>query len=110
MQIENNIIVGFDETDKHLFIPKTIIGANYAVADLHIVEGFDSITVEEGNEHFYMQDGCLIWRDKKALMLAVKKGSPEEVVSAIEIFSDYRWAVNEKKELAEEFDSSEEED
>ena len=46
----------------------------------------------------------------KALMLAVKKGSPEEVVSAIEIFSDYRWAVNEKKELAEEFDSSEEED
>ena len=72
MQIENNIIVGFDETDKHLFIPKTIIGANYAVADLHIVEGFDSITVEEGNEHFYMQDGCLIWRDKKALMLAVK--------------------------------------
>ena len=46
----------------------------------------------------------------KALMLAVKKGSPEEVVSAIEIFSDYRWAVNEKKELAEEFDSAEEED
>lgn len=46
----------------------------------------------------------------KALMLAVKNGSPEEVVSAIEIFSDYRWAVNEKKELAEEFDSAEEED
>ena len=46
----------------------------------------------------------------KALLMAVKKGSPEEVVSAIEIFSDYRWAVNEKKELAEEFDSSEEED
>ena len=40
----------------------------------------------------------------KALMLAVKKGSPEEVVSAIEIFSDYRWAVNEKKELGEEFE------
>lgn len=46
----------------------------------------------------------------KALMFVVRKGSPEEVVSAIEIFSDYRWAVNEKKELAEEFDSSEEED
>ena len=44
----------------------------------------------------------------KALMLAVKKGSPEEVVSAIEIFSDYRWAVNEKKELGEEFDAEDE--
>ena len=72
MQIENNVIVGFDKTDKHLFIPKTIVGADYAIADLHIVEGFDSITVEEGNPHFYMQDGCLIWRDKKALMLAEK--------------------------------------
>lgn len=72
MQIENNVIVGFDKTDKHLFIPKTIVGADYAIADLHIVEGFDSITVEDGNTHFYMQDGCLIWRDKKALMLAEK--------------------------------------
>ena len=72
MQIENNVIVGFDKTDKHLFIPKTIVGADYAIADLHIVEGFDSITVEEGNKHFYMQDGCLIWRDKKALMLALQ--------------------------------------
>lgn len=44
----------------------------------------------------------------KALLLAVKNGSPEEVVSAIEIFSDYRWAVNEKKELAEEFDEEDE--
>lgn len=38
----------------------------------------------------------------KALVLAMKSGSPEEIVSAIEIFSDYRWAVNEKKELGEE--------
>jgi hypothetical protein len=44
----------------------------------------------------------------KALLMAVKKGSPEEVVSAIEIFSDYRWAVNEKKELAEEFNEEDE--
>jgi hypothetical protein len=35
-------------------------------------EPFENIIVEEGNKHFYMQDGCLIWRDKKALMLAVK--------------------------------------
>jgi vacuolar-type H+-ATPase subunit C/Vma6 len=46
----------------------------------------------------------------KALLLAVKNGSPEEVVSAIEIFSDYRWAVNEKKELAEELNDEEDED
>ena len=70
MQIENNLIVGFDQNDKNLFIPKTVVGADYAIADLYTAEGFDSITVEDGNEHFYMQDGCLIWRDKKAVMLA----------------------------------------
>lgn len=72
MTIENNVIVGFDKTDKNLFIPKTVVGADYAIADLSIVEGFDSITVEEGNEHFYMQDGCVIWQDKKALILSLK--------------------------------------
>ena len=72
MQIENNVIVGFDKTDKHLFIPKTIVGADYAIADLMNFEPFENIIVEEGNEHFYMQDGCLIWRDKKALMLALQ--------------------------------------
>ena len=72
MQIENNVIVGFDKTDKHLFIPKTVIGADYAIADLMNFEPFENIIVEEGNEHFYMQDGCLIWRDKKALMLALQ--------------------------------------
>ena len=72
MQIENNVIVGFDKTDKHLFIPKTVIGADYAVADLMNFEPFENIIVEEGNKHFYMQDGCLIWRDKKALMLALQ--------------------------------------
>ena len=72
MQIENNVIVGFDKTDKHLFIPKTVVGADYAIADLLNFEPFESITVEEGNTHFYMQDGCLIWRDKKALMIALQ--------------------------------------
>ena len=72
MQIENNVIVGFDTTDKNLFIPQNIVGMDYAIADFHIVEGFESITVEDGNEHFYVQGGCLIWRDKKAVMLAVK--------------------------------------
>ena len=72
MEVLNGIIVGFDENDKNLVIPKDAVGVDYAVYNLMCVEGFDCITVEEGNEHFYMQDGCLIWRDKKALMLAVK--------------------------------------
>lgn len=72
MEIVNGLIVDFDENDKNLVIPKDAVGVDYAVYNLMCVEGFDSITVEEGNEHFYMQDGCLIWRDKKALMLAVK--------------------------------------
>ena len=72
MEIVNGLIVDFDENDKNLVIPKNAVGADYAVYNLMCVEGFDSITVEDGNAHFYMQDGCLIWRDKKALMLAVK--------------------------------------
>jgi hypothetical protein len=72
MEIVNGFIVDFDKNDKNLVIPKNAVGADYAVYNLMCVEGFDSITVEEDNEHFYMQDGCLIWRDKKALMLAVK--------------------------------------
>lgn len=72
MEIVNGLIVDFDENDKNLVIPKEVVGVDYAVYNLMCVEGFDSITVEDGNAHFYMQDGCLIWRDKKALMLAVK--------------------------------------
>ena len=72
MEIVNGLIVDFDKNDKDLVIPKEVIGADYAVYNLMCVEGFDSITVEEGNEHFYMQAGCLIWRDKKALMLALQ--------------------------------------
>ncbi len=72
MEIVNGLIVDFDENDKNLVIPKDAVGVDYAVYNLMCVEGFDSITIEEGNAHFYMQDGCLIWRDKKALMLAVK--------------------------------------
>ena len=71
MQIKNNVIVGFDKTDNHLFIPKTVVGADYSFVDLYVVGGVESITIEDGNKHFYLQDGCLIWRDKKALMLAL---------------------------------------
>ena len=99
MQIENNVIVGFDKTDKHLFIPKTIVGADYAIADLHIVEGFDSITVEEGNAHFYMQDGCLIWRDKKAVVLAVKGAKIPDDGSVTTIAGGAFMYRNEMKEI-----------
>ena len=99
MQIENNLIVGFDKTDKHLFIPKTIVGADYAIADLHIVEGFDSITVEEGNTHFYMQDGCLIWRDKKAVMLALQGAKIPDDGSVTTIAGGAFMYRNELKEI-----------
>ena len=72
MKIENGIVTAFNTQNKNLFIPKDVVGVDYAVADLRGVEGFDSIQVEDGNEHFYMQDGCFVWRDKKALMLALK--------------------------------------
>ena len=72
MEIVNGLIVDFDKNDKNLVIPQNAVGVDYAVYNLMCVEGFDSITVEDGNAHFYMQAGCLIWRDKKALMLAVK--------------------------------------
>ena len=72
MEIVNGLIVDFDENDKNLVIPQNAVGVDCAVYNLMCVEGFASIRVEEGNEHFYMQDGCLIWRDKKALLLAVK--------------------------------------
>ena len=71
MKIENNVIVSFDPADKHLTIPKNVVGMDYFISDM-MSEAVESIAVEEGNKHFYMQDGCLIWRDKKALMLAVK--------------------------------------
>lgn len=71
MKIENNVIVSFDPADKHLTIPKNVAGMDYFISDM-MSEAVESIAVEEGNKHFYVQDGCLIWRDKKALMLAVK--------------------------------------
>lgn len=71
MKIENNVIVSFAPADKHLIIPKNVVGMDYFISDM-MSEAVESIVVEEGNKHFYMQDGCLVWRDKKALMLAVK--------------------------------------
>lgn len=85
MEIKNGMIVDFEEGDENLVIPKDAKGVDYAVYNLMGAEGFDSITVEEGNEHFYMQDGCLIWRDKKALVLAVKGGKIPDDGSVMQI-------------------------
>ena len=71
MKIENNVIISFDPADKHLIVPKNVVGMDYFISDM-MSEAVENITVEEGNKHFYVQDGCLIWRDKKALMLAVR--------------------------------------
>lgn len=70
MKIENNVIVEFNSADKNLFIPKNVVGVDCLLAD-SIGEAVQSIVVEEGNKHFYVQDGCLIWRDKKAVMFAL---------------------------------------
>ena len=34
MQIENNVIVGFDKTDKHLTIPKNVVGMDCFISDM----------------------------------------------------------------------------
>ncbi len=72
MKIENRVIVELDrEDEKHLFIPKEAEGFN--------VEGYvgffgelESIEVEEGNNVFYVKDGCLISNKKGTLLVAAK--------------------------------------
>ena len=99
MEIVNGLIVDFDENDKNLVIPKNVVGVDYAVYNLMCVEGFNSIRVEEGNEHFYMQEGCLIWRDKKALMLALKGAKIPADGSVTQIAGGAFMYRNELKEI-----------
>ncbi len=99
MKVVNGIIVDFDKNDKNLVISKDVVGADYAVYNLMCVEGFDCITVEKGNEHFYMQDGCLIWRDKKAVMLAVKGAKIPTDGSVTQIAGGAFMYRNELKEI-----------
>jgi hypothetical protein len=43
------------------------------------VDGFESFVVEVGNEHFYVESGCLIWRDKKMIVAGLKDAKiPED--------------------------------
>ncbi len=99
MEIVNGLIVDFNENDKNLVIPQHAVGVDYAVYNLMCVEGFDSIAVEEGNTHFYVQDGCLIWRDKKAVMLAVKGAKIPADGSVTQIAGGAFMYRNELKEI-----------
>ena len=73
MEIKNGLIVYIDESDKNLFIPKEVVGIDYENGLLVGVDFcFESITVEQGNTEFYMLNGCLIWREKQAIIFAVE--------------------------------------
>lgn len=73
---QEGLIVSYSKRDmfgKRLVIPKTAIGFadNLGGEIYHIaVHPKEKIVVEEGNPVFYMQDGCLIDRTTKTLLLA----------------------------------------
>ena len=55
------------------------MGVEYPVSDICNVDGFESFVVEVGNEHFYVESGCLIWRDKKMIVAGLKDAKiPED--------------------------------
>ena len=79
MEIKNNVIVSLNQKDKTLIIPKNVVGMGYAISDLCSIDGFESFVVEVGNEHFYVESGCLIWRDKKMIVAGLKDAKiPED--------------------------------
>ena len=79
MEIKNNVIVSLDKNDKNLVVPKNVVGVVYPVSDLCRIDGFESIVVEVWNEHFYVESGCLIWRDKKMVVAGLKDAKiPED--------------------------------
>ena len=79
MEIKNNVIVSLDKKDKNLVVPKNAVGVEYPVSDICSVDGFESFVVEVGNEHFYVESGCLIWRDKKMIVAGLKDAKiPED--------------------------------
>ena len=72
MKLKNNVIVSLDKKDKNLVVPKNAVGVEYPISDICNVDGFESFVVEVGNEHFYVESGCLIWRDKKMIVAGLK--------------------------------------
>ena len=79
MEIKNNVILSLNQKDKTLIIPKNVVGIGYEISDLCAISGFESFVVEAGNEHFYVESGCLIWRDKKMVVAGLKDAKiPED--------------------------------
>lgn len=72
MEIKNNVIISLDKKDKNLIIPKNVVAIDYPVSDICAVDGFESFVIEVGNEHFYVENGCLIWKDKKMVVAGLK--------------------------------------
>ena len=102
MKIENNKITFIEEKDyDNLFIPKNVDGIveeEYAIGFAAITP--KTITVEEGNTAFYVQNNCLIERATKTLIVAGENATiPDD--GSIEIIADC--AFNGNRTLAREF-------
>ena len=79
MELKNNVIISLNKKDKNLVVPKNAVGVGYPVSDICSVDGFESFVVEVGNAHFYVESGCLIWRDKKMIVAGLKDAKiPED--------------------------------
>ena len=102
MTIENNKITFIAETDyDNLFIPKNVDGIiddEYAIGFAAITP--KTITVEEGNPAFFVQNNCLIERATKTLVVAGENAIiPDD--GSVEIINDF--AFNGNRTLAREF-------
>lgn len=102
MTIENNKITFIEEKDyDNLFIPKNVDGIveeEYAIGFAAITP--KTITVEEGNTAFYVQNNCLIERATKTLVVAGERATiPDD--GSVEIIADC--AFNGNRTLTTEF-------
>ena len=102
MTIENNKITFIAEADyDNLFIPANVDGIipeEYAIGFAAITP--KTITVEEGNRAFYVQNNCLIERATKTLVVAGENAViPDD--GSVEIINDC--AFNGNRTLTQEF-------
>ena len=102
MKIEKNKITFIEEKDyENLFIPKNVDGIVEEAYAIGFVTGTPkTITVEEGNTAFYVQNNCLIERATKTLVVAGENAViPDD--GSVEIINAY--AFTENYTLAREF-------
>ena len=101
MKIENGIAYFDPARDgKTLFLPKE---AEWAVFDADCVDnliaaGFEHIELEEGNQFFEMQGGCLVHREKMELLLA-EKGATMSANPLYKIVCDFSFPYKETREI-----------